>query len=221
MNNAAIDFDKYRLRSFVDRLIPLGLQSRGNICAERSMAAYMGGDEPAVYPDMRTIVDRPKVKQKPLPVGGEGPIERGQPESPAIPDDRMIAVVPDPAGKAFRWKGHRNGLPVDILTLLPAPIEPMVTVVVGESPGAGQIEPPWPRHLWPGVNPLLPNIHAAAPVLRGRAFRLHYVLHVTRTISNETTARCAYSPTRVASGVTFISPRKRCSQQIVSRPSFF
>ena len=125
-----------------DHLVRIGPQHGRDVRAERRVAAFVRGDEVAVDPHLRAIVDRATVEQQP-PAG----ILPRRPDGAPVPHDGMEAGLADAAGGRLGREGHRNGACVDVLARGPAVVEAASRVVVGEAPGASQIDPARPCQL--------------------------------------------------------------------------
>jgi hypothetical protein len=88
----------------------------GNIDLERRVAAFMAGEQRAVEPDRRAIIDRAEVQDQPLPG-----TELRRVEAAAIPARLVKAGVMDAAGRSFRREGHNDlRVPRDLIDLLPS-----------------------------------------------------------------------------------------------------
>ena len=111
----------------------------GDVDGERRLPADVLGDEPAVAPHARPVVDRPEVDEHPV-VAARG--ERLGRDGAAVPDDRVELPLPDPRRRRLRRERHldraveRRGPRFE-----PALGDAGIAVVVGELPGAVKAGP--------------------------------------------------------------------------------
>ena len=96
------------------------------------------------------VVDRAEVEQELPPASAAGDWTTA-----AVPDDRVVAGVVDAGGLDSGGNGTTIVAVEDLLPLEPALLEPDVGVVIGESPGAAEIDPRGAGELRTGVEDLL------------------------------------------------------------------
>src|SRR5690348_734088 len=117
-----------------DLLGVAGLQGSGDVGAEGGLTAFVLGDEGAVDPDVRDVVDSPEVEDEPLPA-----IFGGDAEGTAIPDDGVEGGVGDAAGAGLGGVGDDNGAVEGVWVRCPLFVQPGVGIVIGKLPGAAEV----------------------------------------------------------------------------------
>ena len=117
-----------------DHLLAVCGEAGSDIGTERGMATFVGGDEIAVDPHRGAVVDGAEMQQQATARGGGA-------ESAAIPEHGMKAGVANAGHFGLGRERHGDGAIEAGGIILPAGKEALVGIVIGELPGAVQIDP--------------------------------------------------------------------------------